>query len=87
MNLETSILTAVITLVVLAIISVMMVVRYKKDYQAEIRQALMNKAYRHGIASPEDLSNHDLLMQIRDAKRQRKNAATAENPENDLKTV
>ncbi|WP_159612538.1 hypothetical protein [Glutamicibacter sp. JC586] len=81
MNLETSILTAVVTLVILAIVSIMMVIRYKKDHQAEIRQALVNKAFRHGIASPEDLSNHDLSLQIREAKRQRK------NNENEFKTV
>lgn len=81
MNLETTIVTAVVTLAVLAIVSIVMVLRYKQEHQAEIRQALVAKAYKYGIASPEDLSNHDLNMQIREAKRQRK------NNENDLKTV
>lgn len=79
MTLETTILTAVVTLIVLAIVSVFMVIRYKNDHQAEIRQALVAKAYRYGVASPEDLSNHDLGIQIREAKRQQKN--------NDLKTA
>jgi len=81
MTLETTILTAVVTLIVLAIVSVFMVIRYKKDHQAEIRQALVTKAHRFGVASPEDLSNHDLSIQIREAKRQQK------NNNNDLKTA
>ncbi|MGQ3383663.1 hypothetical protein [Glutamicibacter sp. TV12E] len=81
MNLETTILTAVVTLIILAIVSVMMVIRYKRDHQAEIRQALVAKARRYGVASPDDLSNQDLSIQIREAKRQQK------NKNNDLKTA
>lgn len=72
MNLEATVLTAVVTLVILAAASVVMVIRYNRAHRTEIRAALVNKAYRFGIAAPEDLSNHDLNMQIRAAKRQGK---------------
>lgn len=81
MDIDATVLTAVVTLIVLAIVTVVMVKRYARTHQAEIRQALISKAQKHGVASPEDMSNHDLNLQIRAAKRQRK------HDDSDLKTA
>lgn len=72
MHFDATVVTALVTLIVLAIATVVLVIRYKRTHQAEIRQALVAKARKRGVASPEDLSNHDLVLQIRAAKRQRK---------------
>lgn len=72
MHFDATVVTALVTLIVLAIATAVLVIRYKRTHQAEIRQALVAKARKRGVASPEDLSNHDLVLQIRAAKRQRK---------------
>ncbi|MGJ3402032.1 hypothetical protein [Glutamicibacter sp. Je.9.36] len=72
MHFDATVVTALVTLIVLAIATAVLVIRYKRTHQAEIRQALVTKARKRGVASPEDLSNHDLVLQIRAAKRQRK---------------
>lgn len=72
MDFDATLITAVVTLIVLAVATAVLVIRYKRTHQAEIRQALIAKARKRGVASPEDLSNHDLALQIRAAKRQRK---------------
>jgi len=72
MHFDATVVTALVTLIVLAIATVVLVIRYKRTHQAEIRQALVAKARKRGVASPEDLSNRDLVLQIRAAKRQRK---------------
>lgn len=72
MNFDAAVFTALVMLIVLSASTAVLVMRYKRTHKAEIREALIAKARKRGVASPEDLSNHDLAMQIRAAKRQRK---------------
>ncbi|GAA3307848.1 hypothetical protein [Glutamicibacter nicotianae] len=54
MNFDATLITAVVTLIVLAVATAVLVIRYKRTHQAEIRQALIAKARKRGVASPED---------------------------------
>ncbi|ALD64890.1 MULTISPECIES: hypothetical protein [Micrococcaceae] len=72
MNVETTMLTALVTLAVLAIVTVVMVRKYNRNHHAEIRQGLLKQAHDYDIASPDDMTNNELTVQIRAAKRARK---------------
>ncbi|MFJ2619267.1 hypothetical protein [Glutamicibacter sp. NPDC087344] len=72
MNVEATILTALVTLTVLAIVTVVMVLKYNRQHHEEIRQGLLKQAAHYGIASPDELTNSELTLQIRAAKRARK---------------
>lgn len=72
MNIEVTILTALVTLVVLAAVSWALVVRYMRLHAESIRESLMTQAHKYEIASPETLNNNDLMHAIRAAKREQK---------------
>lgn len=72
MNMEATMLTALVTLVVLAVVTVVMVRKYNRNHHMEIRQGLLKQAHHYGITSPDDMTNNELTLQIRAAKRARK---------------
>jgi len=72
MNMEPTLVTALITLLVLTLVTVVMVRRYNRTHQAEIRLRLLDKADKYNIQSAEDLQTAELASAVRAAKRAEK---------------
>ncbi len=72
MNMEATTITALITLLVLALVTVVMVRKYNRTHQAEIRARLLDKAEKYDIAAPEELETSELAAQVRAAKHEQK---------------
>ncbi|MGP9608273.1 hypothetical protein ACT3TP_05410 [Glutamicibacter sp. AOP38-B1-38] len=74
MGIEVTVLTALVTLTVLAGASIYLVAKYRRTHAAKIRESLIRQANKHGVASPESLANQELMARIHEAKRDRKQA-------------
>ncbi|WP_404287061.1 hypothetical protein [Glutamicibacter arilaitensis] len=72
MSIDVTVLTALVTLAVLAGASTYLVAKYSRAHAIKIRESLIQRANKHGIVFPEGLSNNELLAQIHEAKRDRK---------------
>lgn len=72
MNIEFTVATALATLLVLAVISVFLVLAYRRTQAEEIRKNLVKQAKKLGLAAPEDLETKVLQRRVREAKKQQK---------------
>ena len=69
---EATVMTALVTLVVLALVTVVMVRKYGQQEKAQIRQRLVEKAHKYDIGATESLTNTELAEQVHVAKQQAK---------------
>lgn len=72
MGIEVTLLTALVTLAVLAGASIYLVAKYRRTHASQIRESLMRQARKYAVAAPDELTNHDLAVAIHDAKRESK---------------
>lgn len=72
MSIEVTLLTALVTLAVLAGASVYLVAQYRRTHATQIRTSLMRQAAKYAIASPDRLTNKELAVAVHEAKREHK---------------
>ncbi|PRA00488.1 hypothetical protein CQ017_05565 [Arthrobacter sp. MYb224] len=72
MSVDVTVLAALVTLTALVGASIYLVAKYRRTHAAEIRESLIRQANKHGVASPENLTNQELKAHIHEAKRDRK---------------
>ncbi len=69
---EATMITALITLLVLTLVTVVMVRKYNRTHRAEVRARLLKKAEKYDIEAPEKLDTDQLTAQVRAAKQEQK---------------
>lgn len=72
MDVEVTLLTALVTLAVLAGASIYLVAKYRRTHASQIRESLMRQARKYAVTAPDELTNHELAAAIHDAKRENK---------------